>query len=136
MSHPKKVNPNIVLGARVQVDSAQGARGCVRYIGPVHSESEKSGKIWVGVEWDEIGRGKHDGTLDGVRYFSCSPLQGSFVHPARLMMGVTVKTALQSKYNEASIKGTIRFVRIRSTFRPTVLQRLSLSFRTLNRRRR
>lgn len=27
--------------------------------------------IWVGVEWDDPTRGKHDGTKEGVRYFTC-----------------------------------------------------------------
>jgi tubulin-specific chaperone E len=24
---------------------------------------------WVGVEWDNKDRGKHDGTIDGIKYF-------------------------------------------------------------------
>lgn len=27
--------------------------------------------LWLGVEWDEPDRGKHDGSHDGVQYFSC-----------------------------------------------------------------
>lgn len=39
----------------------------VRYIGAV---ADKSGE-WLGVEWDDAERGKHDGTHDGAQYFTC-----------------------------------------------------------------
>ena len=26
---------------------------------------------WIGVEWDDQSRGKHDGVHDGVKYFTC-----------------------------------------------------------------
>lgn len=39
----------------------------VRYVGPV---ADKPGD-WLGVEWDDPQRGKHDGTHDGVKYFQC-----------------------------------------------------------------
>lgn len=47
----------------------------IRYIGPV---SNKSGE-WLGVEWDDISRGKHDGTHDGTKYFTCK-LSLSIIH--------------------------------------------------------
>jgi len=39
----------------------------VRYIGPV---ADKNGE-WLGVEWDDASRGKHDGTHNGTSYFRC-----------------------------------------------------------------
>jgi dynactin complex subunit len=39
----------------------------VRYIGSV---ADKNGE-WLGVEWDDTSRGKHDGTHDGTSYFKC-----------------------------------------------------------------
>jgi tubulin-specific chaperone E len=39
----------------------------VRYIGPVAGTQ----KEWLGVEWDDPTRGKHDGEHQGVKYFSC-----------------------------------------------------------------
>jgi tubulin-specific chaperone E len=39
----------------------------VRYIGEVAGTQ----KEWLGVEWDDPIRGKHDGEHNGVRYFSC-----------------------------------------------------------------
>ncbi|CAK7227507.1 hypothetical protein SEUCBS140593_006601 [Sporothrix eucalyptigena] len=59
----------------------------VRYVGEVASTA---GGLWLGVEWDDHTRGKHDGVHKGVRYFSCRPrtrapavvLVGGAPHPA------------------------------------------------------
>ena len=42
----------------------------VRYVGQV---ADKQGQ-WLGVEWDDASRGKHDGTHEGVSYFKCRSL--------------------------------------------------------------
>jgi len=39
----------------------------VRYVGEVAGTKGP----WLGVEWDEPKRGKHDGMHDGIRYFNC-----------------------------------------------------------------
>lgn len=39
----------------------------VRYIGSV---ADKHGS-WLGVEWDDPSRGKHNGTHNGTSYFTC-----------------------------------------------------------------
>ena len=39
----------------------------VRYIGPVKNQEGD----WLGVEWDDPSRGKHDGNHKDVRYFNC-----------------------------------------------------------------
>lgn len=36
--------------------------GTVMYHGPVQG----SNGVWVGVSWDELGRGKHDGEYNGI----------------------------------------------------------------------
>ncbi|CAN0152246.1 unnamed protein product, partial [Discosporangium mesarthrocarpum] len=49
----------------------------VSYIGhPKFAEG-----MWVGVELDEQ-KGRNDGTVRGLRYFSCPPEHGVFVRPA------------------------------------------------------
>ena len=53
------------VGQRV---SYGGAPCTVRYIGEVGGTSGS----WLGVEWDDASRGKHDGSHKGVRYFNCS----------------------------------------------------------------
>ena len=45
----------------------------VRYVGPV---AEKPG-TWLGVEWDDPKRGKHNGIHNGVEYFKCACPIGS-----------------------------------------------------------
>ena len=52
------------LGTRF---SLSGYTGTVRYVGGV----DETHGTWLGVEWDDQGRGKHDGIKDGKRYFSC-----------------------------------------------------------------
>ena len=40
----------------------------VRYIGGVQGTKGD----WLGVEWDDPSRGKHNGEATGVRYFKCN----------------------------------------------------------------
>ena len=54
----------IRIGQRRSYD---GAPCTVRYAGEVAGTSG----AWLGVEWDDPARGKHDGQYKGVRYFSC-----------------------------------------------------------------
>nr|XP_036583515.1 tubulin-specific chaperone [Colletotrichum truncatum]KAF6792558.1 tubulin-specific chaperone [Colletotrichum truncatum] len=70
---------NSYVGQRRSYD---GALCTVRYIGSVAGTSG----TWLGVEWDDSGRGKHDGQHKDVRYFTClskSPTAASFVRPTR-----------------------------------------------------
>ena len=55
------------LGQRI---SFEAALCTVRYIGTVEGAS----KEWLGVEWDDRTRGKHDGEHNGKRYFSCEDI--------------------------------------------------------------
>ncbi|KAK7615425.1 hypothetical protein BKA81DRAFT_409110 [Phyllosticta paracitricarpa] len=54
----------------------------VRFVGAIEGVQGD----WLGVEWDDPTRGKHDGSHNGVRYFKCArnhPTAGSFVRPNR-----------------------------------------------------
>jgi hypothetical protein len=51
-------------GARL---SLHGDLGSVRFVGEVDGTTG----IWLGVEWDDPCRGKHDGVKGGKRYFTC-----------------------------------------------------------------
>ncbi|KJR81668.1 uncharacterized protein SPSK_00735 [Sporothrix schenckii 1099-18] len=76
--------PPAFVGQRRSYD---GALCTVRYIGEV---AGTAGGTWLGVEWDDPTRGKHDGVHKGVRYFACSQrsrpppvvLVGDVQHPA------------------------------------------------------
>jgi tubulin-specific chaperone E len=52
------------LGTRFALS---GYIGTIKYVGEVDGSSG----IWLGVEWDDPSRGKHDGIKDGKKYFSC-----------------------------------------------------------------
>ena len=52
------------IGTRI---SHSGYIGTIRYVGPV----DGTNGLWLGVEWDDPKRGKHDGSRDGRRYFTC-----------------------------------------------------------------
>uniref|UniRef100_A0A3B5LRQ7 Tubulin-specific chaperone E n=1 Tax=Xiphophorus couchianus TaxID=32473 RepID=A0A3B5LRQ7_9TELE len=70
-------------------------RATVRYVGHV---SPYEG-LWLGVEWDNPERGKHDGSHEGVRYFTCrNPKGGSFVRPQKVSFGVDFLTAVYLTY--------------------------------------
>jgi hypothetical protein len=56
--------PSPQIGDRLSYD---GATCTVRYVGEVAGASGS----WLGVEWDDAARGKHDGSHKGVRYFTC-----------------------------------------------------------------
>lgn len=76
--HPSpagSADPQPPLGTRVLLGGRHAAT--VRYVGPVDGQSG----TWVGIEYDEPGRGKHDGCHAGRRYFSCTggPATGSLV---------------------------------------------------------
>jgi len=90
------------VGDRIELDD--GARGVVRWIGQVLGRDG----AWLGVEWDDRARGKHDGALDGVRYFSCenashvSSNAASFVRGHKIRPSLTFVEAFRAKYARAS----------------------------------
>ncbi|TCD68444.1 hypothetical protein EIP91_010730 [Steccherinum ochraceum] len=77
-----------------------GTIGTIRFVGPVDGTRGE----WLGVEWDDLHRGKHDGVKDGNRYFSCLvPNSGTFLRPSAsgISYGISFLKALSSKYIEA-----------------------------------
>ncbi len=59
-----------------------GQRATVRYVGLI---ADQEGP-WIGLEWDDPGRGKHDGTANGHKYFHCQFAKGAgtFVRASKL----------------------------------------------------
>ncbi|CAI7886902.1 unnamed protein product [Closterium sp. NIES-53] len=94
-----------IIGQRVALKEPEkghryAPRGTVRYVGPVHGYKGE----WVGVEWDDSSRGKHDGVVTGKRYFQCEMVPagtpaGSFVRPQKLTGGITLRDALLDRYS-------------------------------------
>ncbi|PWZ03381.1 RNI-like protein [Testicularia cyperi] len=73
-------------------------RGTVRYYGPVAPAKGD----WLGIEWDDPLRGKHDGvSADGTRYFDVRKSgSGSFIRTtaSKLSCGCSFLQALRNKY--------------------------------------
>lgn len=92
MESPEPALPEDAVGRRV---SCGGERATVRYVGPVPPTKG----VWLGVDWDNPERGKHDGVHEGVQYFTCSPGAGSFVRPSKVSFGVDFLSALEQFYN-------------------------------------
>lgn len=67
----------------LQVRDIEGYRATVKYIGAIASAKPEEG--WIGVEWDDQSRGKHDGQAYGRRYFTTDPGRGSFVRAEKLV---------------------------------------------------
>lgn len=50
------------IASRIEYD---GYRGTLKYVGPVGNTKGQ----WLGIDWDDFNRGKHNGTYEGVEYF-------------------------------------------------------------------
>lgn len=88
--------PPPVARINQRVRDGDGFYATVLYVGPVASAKNQK-ETYVGVEWDDDTRGKHDGSVISrstnaiVRHFKCessSPTAGSFVKPSKVRMSV------------------------------------------------
>ncbi|XP_039320233.2 tubulin-specific chaperone E isoform X1 [Saimiri boliviensis] len=81
-----------VIGRRVEVN---GEHATVRFAGVVPPVAGP----WLGVEWDNPERGKHDGSHEGTVYFNCRhPTGGSFIRPKKVNFGTDFLTAVKNRY--------------------------------------
>lgn len=53
---------NYEIPSRIECD---GYRGTLKYVGPVGNTKGE----WLGIDWDDSTRGKHNGTYEGIEYF-------------------------------------------------------------------
>lgn len=96
----RKKELGLRIGQRVNVVGNRRRIGTVRYIGPVEGHAGE----WVGVDWYD-GEGKHDGQVDGVRYFTATNKQSaSFVRLKNLSGGISLLEALYIRYRGESTK--------------------------------
>ncbi|XP_037366286.1 tubulin-specific chaperone E isoform X2 [Talpa occidentalis] len=80
------------VGRRVEVN---GEHATVRFSGVIPPVAG----VWLGVEWDNPERGKHDGSHEGTVYFKCRhPTGGSFIRPNKVNFGVDFLTAIKNRY--------------------------------------
>ncbi|XP_051123574.1 tubulin-folding cofactor E isoform X1 [Andrographis paniculata] len=100
-SSPASAESGFWVGQRVHFTSQPRRTGAVKYVGPVQGYSGD----WVGVDWDAPGEGKHDGSHNGVRYFTArGPYTASFVRPHNLSSGISLLEALKTRYRTATTK--------------------------------
>ncbi|XP_053973268.1 tubulin-specific chaperone E isoform X1 [Hylaeus volcanicus] len=80
------------LGSRIECDEHQGT---LKYIGPVGNTKGQ----WLGIDWDDPTRGKHNGTYEGVEYFKARhPTSGSFIRPGKAKFGISCPQAIKIRY--------------------------------------
>ncbi|VDP16997.1 unnamed protein product [Soboliphyme baturini] len=84
---------SLTIGSRVR---KRNATGTVLYIGTVQGYQGE----WIGVDWDDPKRGKHDGSIGGVRYFKASSsTSGSFTRLNHLDVGRSLFSVLAEQYD-------------------------------------
>ncbi|CAD8054213.1 unnamed protein product [Paramecium sonneborni] len=77
----------------------QGEKATVKYEGPLMHEN-KGDEIWLGVEWDQVERGRHNGTVQGYSYFKTTDgaNSGSLLKKEKVSFGNRLWEALFLKY--------------------------------------
>ncbi|KAK4472270.1 hypothetical protein MN116_003538 [Schistosoma mekongi] len=82
----------LIIGRRIVCEESFGT---ICYVGELPSSKGP----WLGINWDNESRGRHDGTYNGVRYFQAnSPTSGSFVKPSKVSLGTSLEEALVYRY--------------------------------------
>ena len=85
------------IGDRVIVG---GKKGVVRYIG----RTQFAKGIWTGVELESPG-GKNNGSIEGVKYFTCAPRHGLF-SPASKVVVIPATLSILTTPTQAPVKRT------------------------------
>lgn len=87
------------MGRRIEY---QGAFGSVKYSGPLLHDKEKSdpNQIWLGIEWDDVTRGRHNGTVEGCKYFETSQglTNGSLLKADKANFGINIYDGILLRY--------------------------------------
>ena len=55
-----------IVGQRVELKLKYGT---IRYFGKLVNNPKAGDDLWLGIEWDEEGTGKNNGTVDNHTYF-------------------------------------------------------------------
>ena len=86
------------------VELQTGLKATVQFVGDTHFAPGD----WIGIELEDAS-GKNDGSLDGQRYFECTPKHGMFTRPSALKIvdESTPRPAARpnGKANGSAVKG-------------------------------
>ena len=84
-------NMSFRIGQRV-IEVNDKVRGTVKYVGQVDGTKGS----WIGIDWDDPHRGKHNGSHGDKHYFTTrTPTSGSFVRDSKVSKGVTFEEAVE-----------------------------------------
>lgn len=93
------------IGRRIEKDDYYGT---VRFSGPLTHEgrpnnSEKT--LWLGIEWDDETRGRHNGTVNETVYFSTKENKnsGTLVKYDKVNLGIDILDGVLAKYFKENI---------------------------------
>ncbi|ORZ04345.1 hypothetical protein BCR42DRAFT_457197 [Absidia repens] len=100
-------NLSLVVDGRVTVPTLEIV-GTLRFIG----QTKFKPGLWTGIELDTIGAGKNDGTVQGIRYFSCPEQTGLFVLASKVTP--VYEPAKQQRHSRERIKTHVRPVASKS----------------------
>lgn len=121
------------IGQRVNVPSLC-LTGTVRFCGQLKFIKGNNGgnSDWVGIELDKKGAGKNDGSIQGVRYFTCAKDTGLFILATKVTIAdkrtITPRTSKTTTTNTMNTRKTM--ISQRNTTNATIVP--SKSARTIS----
>lgn len=85
--------------------------GTIRFIGKLLNNPKAGDDLWLGIEWDEEGSGRNNGTVDGHTYFvqqlnldETAKPSSSFIRYGKIKIGgIDFKEACMMKYKPDSM---------------------------------
>lgn len=88
-----------LVGRRVEY---QNEIGTIKYSGPLkhNVKDQDPGQIWLGIQWDNHTRGKHNGTVEGVQYFICNDGKnsGTLLKYQKANLGINIFDGIHTRY--------------------------------------
>lgn len=98
---PISINMSLKVGDRVEHKESCGS---LRYIGTLPGRQG----TWLGVDWDDKTRGRHDGSYEGIHYFETRhPTSGSFIKAEKMKQGGR-RSFLDAVNERFAISGSIK----------------------------
>ena len=94
-------NPEKILGRRIENLKEIST---VKYVGPLKHQTDRADadQVWLGIQWDNPERGKHNGTVEGYQYFICDDglNSGSLLKHDKANFGINIFDGIHIKYSK------------------------------------